>query len=267
VLTRPARLPDLVLRYAGHEDGIVDVHLPDGQAAGPLLVLLHGGFWRAEWDRRHTRPMAQAFASRGFVVATPEYRRTGAGGGFPATTDDVLLAVRRLPGLLLDLGLADPAGARGAPAGGPTGGPAGAPATVVGHSAGGHLALWLAARDDVSFRRVVALAPVADLRDAYRRDLDGGAVRALMGGGPGEVDYRPADPATLLARPRPGGVPVVVLHGDLDRHVPLGHSAWARDRPGVRLTVLRGADHFSLVDPASAAWPAVTAAVEGDERG
>jgi pimeloyl-ACP methyl ester carboxylesterase len=247
VLPRPARLPDLVLRYADHDDGVVDVHLPEGRRAGPLLVLLHGGFWRAAWDRRHTRPMADALAGRGFVVATPEYRRTGAGGGYPATTEDVLAATRRLPGLLRALGLEDPAG---------TG------ATLVGHSAGGHLALWLAAHDDLRLRRVVALAPVGDLVDAFRRDLDDGAVRALMGGAPDRADYGPADPATLLAARRPGGVPVVVLHGTRDDRVPLANSDWARDRPGVTLRVLPGADHFGLVDPASDAWPEVLRAVE-----
>ncbi len=247
MLSRPARLPDLVLRYAGHADGVVDVHLPGGRRPGPLLVLLHGGFWRAAWDRRHTRPMAEALAAEGFVVATPEYRRTGAGGGYPVTADDVRSAVRRLPGLLASVGLADPGGA---------------PATVVGHSAGGHLAMWLAVQDDLPrLRRVVALAPVGDLADAYRRNLGDGAVRALMGGGPEEVDYEPADPATLLARPGSGDVPVLVLHGDHDRQVPLEHSAWTRDRPGVSLVVLRGADHFALVDPTSAAWPEVTRAI------
>jgi acetyl esterase/lipase len=243
VLTRPARPPDLVLRYADHGDGVIDVHLPGGRRPGPLLVLLHGGFWRAEWDRRHTRPMAQALAEHGFVVATPEYRRTGAGGGYPTTTDDVRTAARSLPGLLGELGLSDPA--RG-------------PATLVGHSAGGHLALWLAAQDDrPSLRRVVALAPVGDLADAYRRDLDGGAVRALMGGGPDDVDYTPADPSTLLARRAAGDVPVVVVHGDRDRQVPLAHSDWTRRVPGLTRVVLPGADHFAVVDPASEAWPEV----------
>jgi acetyl esterase/lipase len=187
--------------------------------------------------------MAEALAQHGFVVATPEYRRTGAGGGFPTTTDDALTAVSRLPTLLGDLGIAD--SARG-------------PVTLVGHSAGGHLALWLAAQDGLpGLRRVVALAPVGDLVDAYRRDLDGGAVRALMGGTPDQVDYTPADPAALLAERTPGGVPVLVLHGDRDRQVPLEHSDWARGRPGLTLVVLPGADHFALVDPASAAWPEV----------
>ncbi len=248
VLSRPARLPDLVLRYADHDDGVVDVHLPEGRLGGPLLVLLHGGFWRAAWDRRHTRPLAEALAGRGFVVATPEYRRTGAGGGFPATTDDVLAATRRLPRLLGELGLGGPPGA-----------------TVVGHSAGGHLALWLAVqdlRDDLSLRRVVALAPVGDLVDAFRRDLGDGAVRAFMGGGPDQVDYARADPAALLGRPRTGGVPVVVLHGTRDDRVPLENSEWARERPGVVLRELPGVDHFGLIDPGSGAWPDLLRAVE-----
>ena len=72
-------LPDATARYAGHQDAVVDLHLPAGSLPTgpdtPLVVLLHGGFWKQEWDRRHTRPMARALAERGLVVATPEYRR------------------------------------------------------------------------------------------------------------------------------------------------------------------------------------------------
>ena len=148
-------LPDATVRYAGHEDAVVDVHLPGGSRPGspdvPLLVLLHGGFWKQEWDRRHTRPMARALADRGVVVATPEYRRVRGGGGWPVTGDDVHLAVRRLPELLDGLGIAT----------GPT--------LVTGHSAGGHLALWLATPRRCRCRPGWwPSRPVCDLRQAIR---------------------------------------------------------------------------------------------------
>src|ERR1700710_602152 len=112
--------PDASLRYDDRADAVIDVHLPAGPS-DRLLFLVHGGFWKAEWDRTQTRPMARALADDGWVVATPEYRRVGAGGGWPVTGDDVRLALERLPELLADLG-------------------AETSRTVVsGHSAGGHL--------------------------------------------------------------------------------------------------------------------------------
>ncbi len=227
--------PDAVLRYASHDDGIIDLHLPS-TGGGPLLVLLHGGFWRSEWDRRHTRPVADAFRRDGYVVATPEYRRTGAGGGWPQTFDDVGRVVSWLPVLLDDLEVTV------------------STTTVVGHSAGGHLALWLA-NEGLPLDRVVALAPVGDLVDAYERNLDGGAVRDLLGS-----PFPAADPARRLARDP--GCEVVVVHGTLDVQVPLANSlGWAEENPYVDLRVLEGADHYDLINPSSVAWSAVTAAV------
>lgn len=239
-------LPDAVVRYADHPDGLLDLHLPDGPPSG-TLVLVHGGFWRAEYDRRHTRPVADALRARGWLVASPEYRRTAAGGGWPHTLTDVRDAVTALPELLDGLGLPRPE-----------------PLVLVGHSAGGHLVLWLAATG-VPADLVVALAPVGDLADAFDRNLDGGAVRALLGGSPAEFPdrYAEADPAYLLrdpATPRPAGR-VVVLHGTADRQVPLGNSDWTADVAEVELRVLDDADHFGLMDPSSTVWPEVLAAL------
>ncbi|MHB1434324.1 MAG: hypothetical protein ACYCVZ_19670, partial [Streptosporangiaceae bacterium] len=101
VLTRPARRPDLVISYGTGAEQVADVHLPPGRAGGtadggtsPLALFLHGGFWRAEYGREHTAPLAEALAEAGFVVAAPEFRRTGQpGGGWPGTFDDVAKAV------------------------------------------------------------------------------------------------------------------------------------------------------------------------------
>jgi acetyl esterase/lipase len=236
-------LPDAVVRYAAHDDGLIDVHLPATGPAGPLVVLLHGGFWKAAYDRRHTRAAAAALAAEGFVVATPEYRRVGGGGGWPTTAEDVDEAVGSLPRLLEGLGVR----ATGM--------------TVVGHSAGGQLALWLANQAH-RLDRVVGLAPVGDLKAAAREGLGGGATQALLGGTPEErpVAYDAADPLTRLAT-RPA-CEVVVLHGSADEAVPVASSrSLVEARPFVDLRVLEDADHFDLVNPTSLAWPAVVDAL------
>ena len=228
-------LPDAVVRYADHDDAVIDLHLPEG-AAERLVVLLHGGFWKSEWDRRHTRPMARALAAAGCVVATPEYRRVGAGGGWPVTGDDVLSAVTGLPDLLGSLGIHSE------------------PPVVTGHSAGGQLALWLATTG-VPVERVVALAPVCDLREAIRLDLGSGATLALLDG----ADPDPADPMVLFtSRPSVG---VVVVHDVDDDDVPLSLSRGFVERhPWVELREVPG-DHLGLIEPGSAAWPTVLSAV------
>jgi acetyl esterase/lipase len=169
-MTRSAAEPDLVLRY-GDAEHIIDVRLPaapDPAATGPAptVVILHGGFWRAPFDRVHTRPMADALTKAGFVTVTPEYRRTGqAGGGWPGTLEDVGAALDALPSLLAAAtpGRADLSRV-----------------VLTGHSAGGQLALWAASRrapEALRVSGVVALAPVADLVTADRIDLDDDAVR------------------------------------------------------------------------------------------
>jgi acetyl esterase/lipase len=241
VLTRPASAPDVVVRYGPRDYQIADVRLPTRKGA-PLVVLLHGGFWRAIWDRTHTRPMADALAAAGFAVATPEYARTGGGGGWPTTFDDVALAVRALP--------ADVVAAVGE-AVDPT-----APTVLVGHSAGGQLALWCASQPlPVGYAGVVALAPVADLIEAYLLDLDAGAVRELLGAGADEAPdrYAYADPCRL---PAPS-VPVVVVHGLDDTNVPPALSRRYATHAGAELRLLDGVGHFGLIDPKSTAWPIV----------
>ena len=220
-------LPDATVRYAPHDEAVVDLHLPGGARPSdpvtPLVVLLHGGFWKQEWDRRHTRPMARALAERGALVATPEYRRVRGGGGWPVTGDDVLLAVRRLPDLLAGLGIT-------------TG-----PMSVTGHSAGGQLALWLATQD-LPVQRVVALAPVCDLGEAVRLGLGDHAVRALLG----DLDPAGADPMVLLEE-RPT-CEVQLVHGDADDTVPVSLSrALVAAYPWVELCELPEAGHMDVI--------------------
>ncbi|HET7532729.1 MAG TPA: alpha/beta hydrolase [Nocardioidaceae bacterium] len=233
-------LPDAVVRYAAHDDGLVDVHLPlPGARPAPLVVLLHGGFWKQAYDRTHTRAAAAALAAEGYVVATPEYRRVGGAGGWPTTAQDVEDAVKAVPGLLAGMGLT-------------TSG-----MTVAGHSAGGHLALWLA-NQAAGIDRVVGLAPVGDLRAAARERLGDAATQALLGGEPDEQPgrYDEADPLTRLQTSPP--CEVVVVHGSADDVVPLSNSrGLAAAHPFVDLRVVEGADHFDVMNPTSAAWPVV----------
>ncbi len=217
-------LPDVTVRYADHEDAVIDLHVP-AEPTGRMLVLLHGGFWRSPWDRRHTRPLARALAEHGWLVATPEYRRVGGGGGWPVTGEDVQLAVARLPALLTGLDL-------------PVG-----PITVAGHSAGGHLAMWLSTTG-LPVERVVALAPVCDLGEAVRLGLGAGATQAMLG----EHQPAAADPMVLFAEPP--GAAVVIVHGALDEEVPVSLSrGLVAAHPWVRLVALPGVGHMELVDP------------------
>jgi acetyl esterase/lipase len=250
VTTRSSEPPDAVVRYAGHDDGLVDVHLPAGTAdpvePRPLVFLVHGGFWRQKHDRRHARPLANALAEEGYVVAMPEYRRVGGAGGWPTTAEDVEAALAATPGLLGGIGV-------------PT-----TTTTLVGHSAGGHLVLWLANQPGHFLERVIALAPVGDLRMAAETEMGSGAAVAFLGGAPAQLPevYDAADPATRM-RTRPS-CEVVVLHGDADDDVPVRSSRGLAARFGwLDYRELAGADHFALIDPLSDAWPEVRGAVGG----
>ena len=249
VLTRTSDGPDAVVRYADHPDGVLDVFVPPSRRTGsPLVVLLHGGFWRAEWDRVHARPLANALVAEGLAVAVPEYRRVGGAGGWPATFEDVRAVMARLPELLASVDV-----------------PVGGDVVVAGHSAGGHLALWLA-NEGFGLRRVVGLAPVGDLRAAARDRLGDDATVELLGGGPHDVPdrYDAADPATRFAD-RPS-CEVVVVHGREDTIVPVGISRGLVERyPFVELRELPAVEHFGVIDPASDAWPTVLSALRGEQ--
>lgn len=242
-----------MLRYGGHRDAVIDVHLPlrnpspSSPSPSPLIVLIHGGFWHADYDRMHMRPLANALAADGFVVASPEYRRVGGAGelagGWPTTFDDISAVMASLPGLINGLGIEV----------GST--------TVMGFSAGGHLALWLA-NEPHPIDRVIGLAPVGDLRAAAEAHLGDDAVPALLGGSPSQVPdrYDAADPATRLAnKPR---CEVVVIHGIDDDLVPVDNTRGLGARhPFVVIHEVEGIEHFALIDPLSPAWPVVRASV------
>ena len=255
-----------MLRYGSLPEQVADLRLPSppgrsgGRPGWPLVIFVHGGFWRAAYDRAHTGPLAAALAAEGFAVCTPEYRRVGQpGGAWPGTFDDIAAAVDLLPGLAASA------------AGGLTGA---AGVVLGGHSAGGHLALWAASRcrlppgspwrsQPPSAAGVVGLAAVSELAVCYEQRLGRGAAAAFMGGGPRDRPdrYAVADPAVLL----PTGAPVRLLHGTADDQVPcrmsVDYAARARAAgDAINCEVLPGAGHFAVIDPLSPEWPRVVAA-------
>ena len=242
VMTRASDPPDAVLRYAPHHDGLVDVHLPvDVTRPVPLVVYLHGGFWREAFDRTHARPLANALASEGVAVASVEYRRGP--GAWSRTSSDLDAALTALPGLLDGIGVRT------------------STTTLVGHSAGGHLVLWLA-NERFPVDRVVALAPVGDLRFAADTGMGSGAAVDFLGGTPAEIPevYDAADPATRM-HVRPAHE-VVVVHGERDDVVPVESSRrLAARHPWLDLREIPGADHFDVIDPVSPSWSAVRSAI------
>jgi acetyl esterase/lipase len=240
------------LRYGQLPEHVADLYLPSAVEPAPLLLLIHGGFWKVEWDRMHVRPMARALADEGYLVASIEYRRVGSGvgsgvggggGGWPTSLDDVARAVAELPGTVAQRfpTRVDPD-----------------VVVTIGHSAGGHLALW-AALTAPNVTGAVSLAGVIDLRSAYLIGSGAGAVARFMGGGPDEVPerYAVADPARLAAPT----VPVALLHGEDDAVLPVAISLGYGERVGIPVSELADTGHFDLIEPDSAAWPAVLRAI------
>jgi acetyl esterase/lipase len=228
-------------RYGALPDQFADLSVPAGGGPFPVAVLLHGGFWRERHTLELMEPLARDLVGRGWAAWNVEFRRVGeaSGGGYPLTLEDVaagidLLATRDEP---LDLGRV----------------------VAIGHSAGGQLGLWAAARPRaaVQLAGVVAQAGVLDLR-AAERDPDGEAAVAMFVGGPAaEVPecYADASPIECL----PIGVPQLLVHGDADVRVPVDTShryAEAARAAGdqVDLVVRPGEDHFVHLDPAGGAW-------------
>ncbi len=225
--------PDLLLHYGAHPDQCIDLWHGGAQSGSrALIVLLHGGFWRPVYDRAHMVPMAQALARAGWSVANVEYRREP--GNPDVTMRDVSAALEFLA--------VEP---RAVPADGRM--------VVAGFSAGGHLALWLAATS--TNRRLVGalgMAPVADLRCAAALKLGNGALDLFLGAHRDRLAT--LDPAQL---PMPTRA-VTLIHGETDDTVPIAVSkAYLSVHSTMRLRCVPGAGHFPLVDPESEAWPAV----------
>jgi acetyl esterase/lipase len=237
-----------------------NLHLPVGPGPHPLAVVLHGGFWRGIWNLRLTEKISADLAARGWAAWNVEYRRTGrlGGGGWPNTFLDVATAIDHAATMAaeheLDL----------------------ARVVSVGHSAGGHLALWAAARPTlpegapgaepaVAVRLAVGMAPVPDLVRALQLGVGGKAVARLLGGPPDVVPgrYELASPAARL----PLGVPQVLVHGTDDAAVPLLLSREYVDAASsagddVDLHVVREEGHMDCLDTQSDLWSAAAAAFQ-----
>jgi acetyl esterase/lipase len=233
ILSRPGPEPDQTLRYGEGADHAVDAWLPSSTGDRPLVIVIHGGFWRADYDRAHTRIMSAALRDAGWPVAAVEYCRVA--GRPDAAADDIREALARIPDQLPGTGI-----------------------VVLGHSAGGHLALWLAsACPPADLVGTLALAPVADLAAAHSARLSNGAVEEFLGGPPSR---RPDLDPRLLRRPAGG---VTLIHGTDDTAVPPAISrSYAATHPNVRLVELTATAHFELIDPISHAWPTVQSELE-----
>lgn len=246
-------LVDVRITYGDDESQIGELYLPEGTHRVPVVVVVHGGFWRSRYGYDLGAPLAADLAVHGMAAWNIEYRRVGNGGGWPETFHDVAAAVDALASVVQDHagGRLDLDDVRG-----------------LGHSAGGHLAVWAAGRPllpaatpgadpVVRLSRVVSQAGVLDLVDASDQRLGDGACEALLGGPAVHQPrrYAVASPLALL----PLGVPVVCVHGDADVNVPISQSqtytaaATAAGDPA-RLHRLAGVDHFALIDPATPAW-------------
>jgi len=233
------------LSYGDDPNQWLDLSRPGGASRG-LVVFVHGGFWKAQYDAGYGAPLAADLAARGWTTANVEYRRVGNGGGWPATCDDVSAAVD----------LAVEAG--------------GDPGTVValGHSAGGQLAAWAAARTrfdrwsaGAAVTHVVSQAGVLDLGAAADAGLGGGAVEAFLGGRHDDPALVPAYDLADPVRHLPLAVPLWAVHARDDEDVPFGQSSRyvdAATAAGADATLVEVAGgHFGLVDVAHPAWARV----------
>jgi acetyl esterase/lipase len=263
ILDRNPPKSDLRLPYGPLPSQFGDLWLPKGDGNAkhrwPLLVFIHGGWWKAEYDLGYAGFLCEAMRSQGIAVWSLEYRRVGdEGGGWPGTMQDVAAGMDHIAKLAeaypLDLQRV----------------------AAAGHSAGGHLAFWLAGRHHIphesplrepqpkiALRGVVALAGAVDLRLTIELggffSFSNGApsVRALIGGDPKQVPerYSAADPGRLL----PLGVRQLLVQGSNDDQIPAElPRRWAenakRQGDAVEVNIVPGADHFDVVDPQSRAW-------------
>jgi acetyl esterase/lipase len=234
------------LAYGSDPNQFGDLRLPKGDGPFPVLMNIHGGFWRAKYDLLHAGHFCAAITRKGIATWNLEYRRNGnPGGGWPGTFEDIASGYRFLPQIARQYKL-DPA-----------------KVMVAGHSAGGQLALCLAAHEP-SVSRVISLAGVVDLQQTFELHLSNDAVVEFLGGKPSEVPdhYLEADPM----RQHVSKARQVLLHGSKDDVIPPAFSrryVEEKKKAGenVALVEIAQADHFDLIDPRSVAWVKVEAAV------
>jgi acetyl esterase/lipase len=228
-----------VATYGDDPNQLAELYRPQRGSRG-VVVVIHGGFWKAEYDASLGRPLAESLAGEGWTAWNLEYRRVGNGGGIPQTLDDVAAGIDAL---------ADVEGLDTSRV------------ITLGHSAGGHLATWAASRGRferwqpkrVPVTGVVVQAGVLDLRAAHELGLGGGAVEAFLGHPPGPGED-PVDPLRQV----PLDVPVRCIHPRDDTRVPISQSRSyvdAATAAGSDATLLEvDGDHFVVIDPTTPAW-------------
>lgn len=218
VFELPYAEPDESISLGKSVDQVIDFYLPKERNEN-LIVLIHGGYWRPEYDRKHLAPLAKALSNFGWSVALIEYRRII--GNPDAMISDVISAIEELSKRYSKL-------------------------ILIGHSAGGHLALIAAHRVNPS--ALIALAPLTNLIAAEELDLDEGAVSDFLGA---PASLRPdLDPTRLPAL----SIPTVVIHGALDIRVPINFSReYSAQNAGKNMHYLEFGNlgHFELIDPRS----------------
>jgi acetyl esterase/lipase len=243
ILSKTPPRADSRMAYGSDPNQFLDLRLPKSRtgAPRPLVINIHGGFWRAKYNLEHAGHLCAALSAIGVVTANVEYRRVGNdGGGWPGTFEDIRSAyhflLQHASQHKIDL----------------------ARILVMGHSAGGQLALCLAAHEP-GVNRVVSLGGVVDLQKAYRLHLSNNAVVEFLRGTPAEVPdhYHEADPMHL-------SIPHArqwLIHGSADDTVPTEFSrdyVARKSKPPAKedahLMEIVGADHYDLIDPNSAAW-------------
>jgi acetyl esterase/lipase len=254
----PKPTADHRLAYGNDPQQFGELRLPPGPGPHPVVIVIHGGCWFAEYDLHHLAAFAAALTKLGVATWSLEYRRIGnAGGAWPGTFQDVAAGTD----YLRDVAKKHPLDLRRV--------------VVIGHSAGGQLALWLAARKNLPktsvlysanplpLAGVVALAGISDLKK-YRPHCND-SVNKLLGGAPEQFAdrYQQTSPLELL----PLKVPVRLLHGAKDRIVPLVlgkefEAAAQQKGDDVKLTTLESAGHFDLISPLAQEWNVVETAVQ-----
>lgn len=244
----PMRVPERLVSYGDDPNQVAELYRPDGASRG-VVVVIHGGFWKAEYDRSLGQPLAASLAANGWTAWNLEYRRVGNGGGVPETLDDVAAGIDALADVP-DLDTST--------------------VITLGHSAGGHLAAWAASRgrfapwqpERVPVTAVISQSGVLDLQRAYDDGLGGGAVEAFLGHAPGPNDD-PVDPTQQI----PLDVPLWCVHGRADDIVPISQSesyVAAATAAGAKATLVAvDGDHFVVIDPASEAWTRTLKILDG----